>query len=744
MSNLMASVTVTLDPATRRSIGSTAATAISTFDRTKWIGGHWSLGANGWSDDEIALFGASGYRTHPGRAFVVSGLMSQLVEDPARPGFVDAAALVEHCTAHPPVVRWPVADLNFVCSSKPNNFYNNSCSGPGGKRSKGFVPGSHAATAEFFALYYAHCMAPTPKPYALFEVANECNVKTGKEKCDTTWGEMVALHVAVADALHAAHADADADAHADADADARASSPLPKPLVCGPTAAFPEYQLEDFKDWRVNGTFYEFVQTAGGAVDCLSIHFYTSARSDPTDPNPFSKNMSWRSGGNMLASLDLQEVATATLRSAGFSGGIQTALAPLPLLVSEYGVSFKAPKVIYDTAHDWWILRGVNGKLMHFLDRPDRILRALPFITGKAVWDVASFADNSSHSYPFVLWRNVTSHAPPHAPVWLPTHLSKFFEVWQDVWGDRFVASSSDANVQVQAFASAPPTGVSGSSAASSTMFVVLHNLRPYAGEEMTVALQWPAAFRRAAASATSSSSGKISRAVAALKASVRRLRWDDAAMAPSVTNEPLGSDALPGSITLQPGELAVLTVDVSATEAARLLLNSTVIETTLYSDRGLFTPLALSAAAAAAMPFTFNLPPPSIVRRTRRVETAAVTTMRLRLSLGGANASLAGALAGLHVVVNGNAYAVDAATMVAGPPHVQPKDGSTLTAIEVPVNPAHVLRMDALPRNGAEDDEEVAVLAEVDTHTVTVQVWSADAGGLIISTAVLVVGRAQ
>ena len=47
----------------------------------------------------------------------------------------------------------------MIVSSKPDNLYPNSCAGPGGSRPRGFMPGSHAATAEFFALYYGNYYA---------------------------------------------------------------------------------------------------------------------------------------------------------------------------------------------------------------------------------------------------------------------------------------------------------------------------------------------------------------------------------------------------------------------------------------------------------------------------------------------------------------------------------------------------------------------------------------------------------
>jgi len=52
----------------------------------------------------------------------------------------------------------------------------------------------------------------------------------------------------------------------------------------------------------------------------------------------------------------------------------------LPQLVSEYGAAFSNKEVDgttkYEPIHDWWILKGVVGKLMQFISRPDNILKA--------------------------------------------------------------------------------------------------------------------------------------------------------------------------------------------------------------------------------------------------------------------------------------------------------------------------------------------------------------------------------
>ena len=125
------------------------------------------------------------------------------------------------------------------------------------------------------------------------EVANECGVKVWGTACNTTWDEMIQLHIAVADAVHAAHAHAHAPTR-------------PTPLVCGPTAAFPQYEMKNFVDWRENGNYNQFISAATGHVDCLSIHFYDTFEPevDAHATDPFSSNFSSHIGSNLVAELD--------------------------------------------------------------------------------------------------------------------------------------------------------------------------------------------------------------------------------------------------------------------------------------------------------------------------------------------------------------------------------------------------------------------------------------------------------
>ena len=197
-------------------------------------------------------------------------------------------------------------------------------------------------------------------------------------------------------------------------------------FVCGPTEAFPEYQLNDFRTWRAGGQLSEFLAgtVRNSSIDCLSTHIYSTYQitenvtGRDSQSDPFTLNYVAREVNNVDAILDMQEAG-------------MTAEGAAAILVSEYGAAFKDKLLHYHPSHDFWILREVNTKLMTFMERPDRILKALPFIVDKATWHYQGQQNNASQSYPQTMWRKVNEE-------WQITHLHKFYGLWRDFGGERF------------------------------------------------------------------------------------------------------------------------------------------------------------------------------------------------------------------------------------------------------------------------------------------------------------------
>ena len=98
-------------------------------------------------------------------------------------------------------------DVEFVYSSKPDNFFDTGCKNPP-KKKKGFVPTTPDAAADFFSNYFRHCLLPgaESKPHAIIEVMNE--VEAHLKDCTGFWGQagakqVVDINVAIANRLHA-------------------------------------------------------------------------------------------------------------------------------------------------------------------------------------------------------------------------------------------------------------------------------------------------------------------------------------------------------------------------------------------------------------------------------------------------------------------------------------------------------------------------------------------------------------
>ena len=373
-------------------------------------------------------------------------------------------------------------------------------------------------------------------------------------------------------------------------------------FVCGPTEAFPEYQLNDFRTWRAGGQLSEFLAgtVRNSSIDCLSTHIYSTYQitenvtGRDSQSDPFTSNYVAREVNNVDAILDMQE---AGMTAEGAEGAAA-------ILVSEYGAAFKDKLLHYHPSHDFWILREVNTKLMTFMERPDRILKALPFIVDKATWHYQGQQNNASQSYPQAMWRKVSEE-------WQITHLHKFYGLWRDFGGERFRARSDYAHVQVHAAATGSGARVNWTLAVNNADHLV----------PSRVHLSWP----------------PLPAGAVVVGVRVRRLAWDAAEEIPALTDTQ-EHGVLTLTILLAPAEIALVTVSV---EAAALTPNAHINTRTFPSPQRL-VPLPASQQAANAVPFRFlgSL-------------AGGATPLSVRVSLGGPADNRTAILSKLKIVVN-------------------------------------------------------------------------------------------
>lgn len=400
--------TVSLHLDVSRSIG-----GVSKLDRQQYFNVHGGPGSDKqWPQAHVDQF-ANTFGASLGRAFSASYIMKQVSEDPLRPGYVDHDELSSWCSKHPATLgNWPAESVEMVTVAHPEQYYSGA---------KGFVPGSHDAAADFWSAFVSSGCAFNSETQRrlILEPMNECAVHASE--LHTNFSEMADAHAAIGKRLRSDYGHRSQEV-----------------LFGGPTAAFPAWQLSGFQKW--NDEMGLFIDRAGPNIDFLSVHLYDKlVHSEESDEDIY------RSGSNTLAILDMHEAySKVTL-------GLDK---PIPHLISEYGGGFKMKGLNYTAGHDWWVLKGVIGKVMDFLDRPDRLIKAIPFIVNKASdW----FQQEGDASYPFVLFRQEVAGEGP----FVPTHLFKFYELMADLphGAERVsVKVAGDASVQAHAFA-APEQG---------------------------------------------------------------------------------------------------------------------------------------------------------------------------------------------------------------------------------------------------------------------------------------------
>jgi len=228
---------------------------------------------------------------------------------------------------------------------------------------------------------------------------------------------------------------------------------FPDAKIGGYAAYDIRFNADDFTNWR------EFAQRyfdeVGDPGDFFSFHPYAYT--------PMKDRMRDAMAGSVLeGSLDLMSAYT----NAKF-GKV------LPLYVSEFGLAWIEGKHsllhLYSPRRDWEIMREINGQLFSYLQRPDVVIRAIPFIVPFWEWWRRSPDSNPAtpHS-PWALFHEIDGD-------YVPTHLFKFFELWSDVRGEFVWSSSSDPSVPCVAIRN------------GDVLWIALHNL---ASEPRTVELK--------------------------------------------------------------------------------------------------------------------------------------------------------------------------------------------------------------------------------------------------------------
>ncbi|MGJ8639695.1 MAG: beta-agarase [Opitutaceae bacterium] len=214
-------------------------------------------------------------------------------------------------------------------------------------------------------------------------------------------------------------------------------------MIGGYTAAFPILEERDFARW--NERMKLFIDTSGEYMDFFSLHFY--------DFNMRGRRgRDYYKGGRIEATLDMIE---------------QYSLLQLgevkPFVISEYGGrDHKLERGQWSPLRDWQFMKAFSPLMLSFMDRPNVILKSIPFIVAKAEWGTK---DNIPYNWR--LLRQAKEGEGESGNDWVFTEQIKFYELWSEVDGTRVHTRSTNPDVLTDCY-------VDGRHA-----YLILSNLNP-------------------------------------------------------------------------------------------------------------------------------------------------------------------------------------------------------------------------------------------------------------------------
>ncbi len=208
--------------------------------------------------------------------------------------------------------------------------------------------------------------------------------------------------------------------------------------IGGYTVAFPYFDLDNFERW--NERMKLFIDTCGESMDYISVHFYDFNRPTLPHANLWKKAKTERfRGGRIEATLDMME-QYSYLRF----GKVK------PFLISEYGGrNHQMERGAWSAERDWVFMKSFSPMMMSFMDRPNNILKAIPFILTKVKYEERP---DAKALYPWRLFRHIDEPESFTNPKYVFTEQIKFYEFWADVKGARVVTHSSNPDIMTDAY----------------------------------------------------------------------------------------------------------------------------------------------------------------------------------------------------------------------------------------------------------------------------------------------------
>jgi len=214
--------------------------------------------------------------------------------------------------------------------------------------------------------------------------------------------------------------------------------------IIGYASAWPSMERFGFGHW--NDRMKMFIDEAGPYVDSFSVHLYDGVNVRGSE--------SQRSGSNSQAILDLIE--TYSLKRLGVVK---------PHAITEYGsiVDRPAGELAYSDIANSQTIKSFNYIMMELMEREDRILTSIPFITGLSTWYWQDPNWGNGHPYNPAMWRPNRNNIRLVNNRWqfidanasdnyLLNNNALFFRFWKGVKGNRAKVYVNDPDVQALAF----------------------------------------------------------------------------------------------------------------------------------------------------------------------------------------------------------------------------------------------------------------------------------------------------
>ncbi len=203
---------------------------------------------------------------------------------------------------------------------------------------------------------------------------------------------------------------------------------LPEVKIGGYSTSRPLFELKDFKNWEEN--YKTFMDIAGEEIDFVSTKLYDELDKD-------TGTLNYCSGSNSEAVLDLMSTYSYSKWNL-----------IKPYVISEYGL--KVPDwegTNFTSQYSTYTSQSLNNFVMSFLDKPNTIEKAIPYVLGKEEEFYLNTRKNpKSNPHPMAILRK------ERRGEYVYTDLVKFYDFWSDVDGDRVYISSNNPDIQVNSF----------------------------------------------------------------------------------------------------------------------------------------------------------------------------------------------------------------------------------------------------------------------------------------------------